>query len=96
MPCIFDNLDLPEKLLRRSPFGLITDVDAFRAMRNASRGSDFQGLAIVVTSSEMADELPQEADFTVDGVKDVERLLKWISETAPRARNNTSRIGKPD
>ena len=62
----------------------ITDFDAFRAMRNATRDLDFQGLAIGITGPEMPAELTAEVDFTLDGVPDVERLLKWMSDTAPQ------------
>ena len=63
----------------------ITDINAFRAIRTASRNSDFQGLAIGVTGQEMPQELEAEADFTLNGTKDVERFLKWISQTIPEA-----------
>ena len=60
----------------------VTDIDAFRAIHAASRDSNFQGLAIGVTSHEMPETLVAEADFTLNGVNDVERFLKWLSETA--------------
>ena len=56
----------------------ITDIYAFRAIRTASH-PDFRGLAIGVAGPEMPAELPTEADFTLNGVADVERLLGWIS-----------------
>ena len=59
-----------------------TDFDAFRAIRSASRDSDFQGFAIGITSREMPQELEAEADFTLNGIKDVERFLNWMSQTA--------------
>jgi len=59
-----------------------TDFDAFRAIRSASRDSDFQGFAIGITSQEMPQELEAEADFTLNGIKDVERFLNWMSQTA--------------
>ena len=59
-----------------------TDFDAFRAIRSASRDSDFQGFAIGITSQEMPQELEAEADFTLNGIKNVERFLNWISQTA--------------
>ncbi len=60
----------------------VTDIDAFRALHTASRGSKFQGFAIGVTSQEMPETLMAEADFTLNGVNDVERFLKWLSQTA--------------
>ncbi len=59
----------------------ITDIYAFRAIHAASHNSDFQGFAIGVTSQEMPEKLAEEADFTLDGVNDVERFLKWLSQT---------------
>jgi len=60
----------------------ITDIDAFRTVRAASRNSNFQGFAIGVTSREMPENLVAEADFTLNGVNDVERFLKWMSQSA--------------
>ena len=59
----------------------LTDIDAFRAIHSASRDSDFQGFAIGITSQEMPPELVAEVDFILNGVKDVERFLKWLSQT---------------
>jgi len=60
----------------------LTDVDAFRAVHTACRDLDFQGFAIGITSQEMPDRLTEEVDFTLNGVGDVERFLKWLSQTA--------------
>ena len=59
-----------------------TDIDAFRAVRVASRDSNFQGFAIGIVSQEMPDGLVAEANFTLNGVSDVERFLKWMSQAA--------------
>ena len=59
-----------------------TDIDAFRAIRTACHNQDFQGLAIGITSSETPEKLATEADFTLNGVGDVERFLKWMTENA--------------
>ena len=61
----------------------LTDVDAFKAIHSASHDSDFQGFAIGITSQEMPEKLVAEADFTLNGVNDVERFLKWMSQTVP-------------
>ena len=60
----------------------LTDVDAFRAIHTACRDLDFQGFAIGITSQEMPEKLAKEADFTLNGIDDVERFLKWLSQTA--------------
>ncbi len=60
----------------------LTDIDAFRAIHTACRDLDFQGFAIGVISQEMPAKLAEEADFTLNGVDDVERFLKWLSQTA--------------
>lgn len=55
----------------------LTDIDAFRAIRAHPH---FHGLAIGVTSPEMPENLVDEVDFTLNGVADVELLLKWLSQ----------------
>ena len=59
-----------------------TDIDAFRAIHTACRDRNFQGLAIGIISSETPEKLGTEADFTLNGVGDVERFLKWMTESA--------------
>ena len=61
----------------------LTDIDAFIAIHAASHNLDFQGFAIGITSQEMPKKLVAEADFTLNGVTDVERFLQWLSQTAP-------------
>ncbi len=58
-----------------------TDIDAFRAIHAASRASNLQGIAIGIISQETPEELMTEADFTLNGVNDVERFLEWVSQT---------------
>ncbi len=60
----------------------LTDVDAFKAIQSASHNSEFQGFTIGIISREMPEKLVTEADFTLNGVNDVERFLKWMSQTA--------------
>jgi len=60
----------------------LTDVDAFKAIHSVSSDSSFQGVAIGITSQEMMKGLVAEADFTLNGVNDVVRFLRWMSETA--------------
>ncbi|MFC1913269.1 trehalose-phosphatase [Chloroflexota bacterium] len=57
----------------------LTDIDAFKAIHNASHDTEFKGFAIGITSTEMPAELLAEADFTLDGVGDVEIFLRWMS-----------------
>ena len=59
----------------------VTDIDAFRAIRTASRDLDFHGFAIGIISQEMPENFVAEVDFTLNGVNDVERFLKWMSQT---------------
>ena len=58
-----------------------TDIDAFRAIRTASQDLDFHGFAIGVTSQEMPENFVAETNFTLNGVNDVGRFLKWMSQT---------------
>jgi len=59
-----------------------TDIDAFRAIHAAAHDLDFRGVAIGVVSQEIPENLVAGADFTLNGVSDVERFLKWMSQTA--------------
>ena len=61
----------------------LTDIDAFRAIHAASRDLNFHGFAIGIISQEMPEKLMAEADFTLNGISDVEHFLKWMSQTAP-------------
>jgi len=58
-----------------------TDIDAFRAIHAASCDSNLQGIAIGIISQETPEKLMTEVDFTLNGVSDVERFLKWMSQT---------------
>ncbi len=60
----------------------VTDIDAFKAIRDYPRETGFRGLAIGVTSEEMPEAMAGEADLTLNGVPDVERFLEWLSRTA--------------
>ncbi|MFC1972189.1 trehalose-phosphatase [Chloroflexota bacterium] len=60
----------------------VTDIDAFKAIRGHSQDTGFQGLAIGVISDEMPETLTGEVDFILNGVRDVERFLEWLSRTA--------------
>jgi trehalose 6-phosphate phosphatase len=62
----------------------LTDLDAFRALHTAACDLDFQGFAIGITGPEMPEELVREADFTLNGVRDVGRFLKWLSQNVPQ------------
>ena len=67
----------------------VTDIYAFRAIRTATHDLDFHGYAIGVTSPEMPAELTAEADFTLDGVGDVERFLKWVADISSQSTSNS-------
>lgn len=60
----------------------ITDIDAFRALHEI-QDENFTGFAIAVTGNDTPDELAAEADFTLEGVNDVARFLKWLYYTLP-------------
>ena len=59
----------------------LTAIDAFRAIHAACHDLDFKGFAIGITSQEMPEKLAEEADFTLNGVNDVERFLNWLYQT---------------
>ena len=62
----------------------LTDIDAFVAIHTSARELNFQGLVIGITGSEMPAKLAAEADFTLKGVSDVARFLKWLTQNVPR------------
>ncbi|MBT3363052.1 MAG: trehalose-phosphatase [Chloroflexi bacterium] len=58
----------------------VTDIDAF----NVVHESGIKGIAIAVASEETPPRLIESADFTIQGVTDVERLLEWLAQSAGR------------
>ncbi len=77
-------LELVQSYLLRGGIYLgddLTDVDAFKAMHSSPAGLPFEGIAIGVTGEETLPEVYEEADFTLDGVRDVERFLGWLVQT---------------
>ncbi len=64
----------------------ITDVDAFVAMHSRQESTSFKGLALAVIDEETSSLVEKEADFSLNGVEDVERFLKWLVETVPGLR----------
>jgi len=59
----------------------LTDVDAFRAIHAARHNFNFRGFALGITSPEMPEKFVEEVDFTLNGVDDVERFLKWMFQS---------------
>jgi trehalose 6-phosphate phosphatase len=55
-----------------------SDLDAFRLMHRPG----FYSIGII--SDETPDEVIREADFTLNGVPDVARFLKWLVVTVPK------------
>ena len=60
----------------------VTDIDAFRAIHTAGRNFNFHGFAIGIISPEMPENLVAEVDFTLNGINDIERFLRWLSQQA--------------
>ena len=57
----------------------VSDVEAFGAMH----AHGFRGLAVGVIGQETPRGVAEKADFTLNGVGDVERFLAWLAEAAP-------------
>ncbi len=57
-----------------------TDVDAFRSVHALSSAGRCRGLALGVVGAETPAEVEQEADFTLQGVPEVEELLRSLAE----------------
>ena len=62
----------------------ISDVDAFNALHLKS--PPFKGLALGVIGKETPSQVERGADFTLNGVSDVEQFLKWLTENVPAPR----------
>jgi len=56
------------------------DIDAFRVMQQKG----FSSLCVI--ADETPDDVSREADFSVNGVSDVARFLKWLAGVAPVLR----------
>jgi len=65
----------------------ISDIDAFAAIRSSSKSPSFEGLAIGVIEEETSPLVEKEADLTLHGVGDVERFLRWLTETVAALRH---------
>ena len=57
-----------------------SDLDAFRVMHQKG----FSALGVI--ADETPDEVAREADFTLNGVDDVARFLRWLAGSAPELR----------
>jgi trehalose 6-phosphate phosphatase len=55
-----------------------TDINAFKAIHEASRRPDFLGFALVVLSPETPPAVAEAADFTLNGTDEVARFLEWL------------------
>ena len=62
----------------------ITDMDAFSAVHNAS-SMGCMGIAIGVNGRGKPDGLAAAADFTLNGIRDVGRFLKWLLQNVPQS-----------
>lgn len=58
----------------------VTDLDAFRSARHLSSGEALSSASIAVLGPGAPKELEEEVDFTLSGVSEVEKFLKWLVE----------------
>jgi trehalose 6-phosphate phosphatase len=58
----------------------LTDLDAFRAIQKLRRDSGFRGMNVAVLGGEEKQEVIKEADFILDNVGEVSRLLTWLAQ----------------
>jgi trehalose 6-phosphate phosphatase len=62
----------------------VGDVPAFKAIRKARENGPFDGLAILVTGPETLQATNNEADYTLNSVKETVTLLDWlVANTKP-------------
>ena len=62
-----------------------TDVDALVAVRELSAGGALAGLGVVVIHHDTPKAALRAADYSLDGVPEVGRLLLWLDGAAPAA-----------
>ena len=70
-----------ERGLRRAVFvgDDRTDLDALIAMRELSGKDGFRGIGVVVVDQDTRRDLVSAADYTLNGVPEVEELLEWLA-----------------
>ena len=56
----------------------VTDLDGFAALREMRDRSGLQGACIVVLHQDTPDELVRTADYSLEGVREVEDFLEWL------------------
>jgi len=61
----------------------VSDIDAFDTMRDLSRGTAFQGLALGVVGEETPPNVAERASLLLRGVGEVEAFLGWLDKTIP-------------
>lgn len=59
-----------------------SDVDAFTVMHQG----ELKGLALAVTGEETPHQVAMKADYSLNGVSDVERFLIWLAGAVPAPR----------
>ena len=57
----------------------VTDLDAFRAIGQLMQGGDFQGMRIAVVGPESPEDVRNEADYILSGVKEVGWFLDRLA-----------------
>lgn len=56
----------------------VTDLDAFSVIREPFPGRPFIGVAIAVEDAETFKEVKEGADYSLGGIREVERFLEWL------------------
>ena len=72
----------------------MTDLDAMKTLRDMRERDGLRGVSAVVVDESTPQELLSAADYTLDGVASVERLLEWLwhaskGETTTEIAENT-------
>jgi len=66
-----------------------TDLDAFHALHRWMGGEGNKGAAIAVVSAESPAGLQDQADYTLEGVDEVESFLEWLGQRMGATANQT-------
>jgi len=62
----------------------MTDIDAFRALRAASRRREITSVTVAVVTDESPPGLKESADYWVSSVDEVRRFFEWLAARAAR------------
>lgn len=65
-----------------------TDVDAFRALKHASKTGEMSSICVAVVNEESPAALKENADYLVESIEEVKSFFLWLVELARERRDS--------